>query len=864
MKKLVLIDGSSLVHRAFYALPPMITASGLHTNAVFGLAAMLIKLLTETRPDYIVAAFDKSRITFRTELFSDYKAHRKETPSELSEQFPLTHELLATMGIPVVELAGFEADDIIGTLAKKAEADGIETIIVTGDRDVLQLVDDKTSAWLTKKGISEMQKIDKTNIEQLFGMNAAGMIELKALMGDSSDNIPGVPGVGEKTALKLLHEYGDLDGVYEHIDLLKGKLRERLKDNKELAYLSRKLATINREITIDRSFDDLKSAPDLLKLEQFCDRLAFKSLKYKLLEFCQDGEPAAVEKPVMLAHVDYTHDSVANRLGTILEADRIAIYYQYSGKLPNCVCENIAIALENEVILISGVPECQRLLDSIVGKTKIATFDLKMLVHTAADVNWMAGIIDDVQLLAYVIEPSDGKMTLKRLAEQFIPEHSYAWSEAGLDTLAISARCIFEMLPRLLEVAENRSMSELYTELELPLAMVLADMEKLGICVDLAAAAQLQQEFAQRIDELTAEIYRLAEIDFNINSPKQLGEVLFERLLLPTAKKTKTGYSTDVEVLAGLQYLHPIIGQILEFRTIAKLNSTYLEAFKKLADPAIGRIHTTFNMTVTATGRLSSSEPNLQNIPVKTEIGRKIRRLFVPGAGFDYLLSADYSQIELRILAHLSGDETLVSAFKNNQDIHTITAAEVFNIPLAAVTAVVRSRAKAVNFGIVYGLSDYGLSKNIGVSRKDAASYIKQYFLRYPAIKLYIEKTICDARKSGYAETMYGRKRTLPDINSANYNLRSFAERTAMNTPVQGAAADIIKRAMLMVAKELRLRNLRSRMLLQVHDELVLEVVENERFEVELIVQTLMENAARLSVPLTVEVNCGKNWVEAK
>ncbi|MFA6074872.1 MAG: DNA polymerase I [Negativicutes bacterium] len=864
MKKLVLIDGSSLVHRAFYALPPMVTATGLHTNAVFGLASMLIKLLTETRPDYVVAAFDKSRITFRTDIFSDYKAHRKETPAELCSQFPLTHELLETMGIPVIELAGFEADDIIGTLAKKAENNDIETIIVTGDRDALQLVDNNTSAWLTKKGISEVQKIDITNIEQLFGVDARGVIELKALMGDSSDNIPGVPGVGEKTALKLLQEFGDLDGVYNNIDSLKGKLHERLADNKELAYLSKQLATIDTGIVIEQSFDDLKSTPDLQALEKFCDRLAFKSIKYKLLEFCKIGETAVTQQPPELIKVEYTLDSVDNRIDSILKSGRIAVYYQFSGKSPTYICEQLAVALENEVVLFSGRQECKRLIDTVAGKIDIATFDFKTMINVCANIQLASGLVDDVQLLAYVIEPSDGKMTLKRLTEQFLPERSYDWAGTGSEALAIAARCVYELLPIIKEAAGCRSVYKLYSELELPLSPVLAAMERCGICVDLLASAKLEQEFAMRLESLTSEIYRLAGIDFNINSPKQLGEVLFERLKLPTAKKNKTGYSTDVEVLLGLQAFHPVIELILEYRMLAKLNSTYLEAFKNLADPETGRIHTTFNQTVTATGRLSSSEPNLQNIPVKTEIGRKIRRLFVPGAGFDYLLSADYSQIELRILAHLSGDKTLIAAFKNNEDIHTITASEIFNIPLEAVTAMERSRAKAVNFGIVYGLSDYGLSKNIGVSRKVAASYIEQYFSRYPAVKQYIEKNIRDARQTGYAETIFGRKRTLPDINSSNYNLRSFAERTAMNTPVQGAAADIIKMAMLAVAKELRVRNLRSRMLLQVHDELVLEVIEDERFEVELIVQTLMENAACLAVPLTVEVNCGKNWVEAK
>ena len=864
MKKLVLLDGSSLVHRAFYALPPMTTTSGVHTNAVFGLASMLIKLLTDTRPDYVVAAFDKSRTTFRTEIYSDYKAHRKETPDDLRSQFPLTHELLEAMGIPVMELSGFEADDIIGTLAKTAENSNIETIIVTGDRDALQLVDNNTSTWLTKKGISELQKIDTTNIVELFGVDARGIVELKALMGDSSDNIPGVPGIGEKTALKLLQDYGSLDGVYLNIDSLKGKLRERLINNKELAYLSKELATIDREITIEQTFDELKATPDIEKLEKFCDRMAFKSMKYKLLEFCSTADqPVALLSPEF-SKVEYTIDKVDDRIESILGAGRIAVYYQNAGNMPCTVCQQLAVAWDKEVALFDGTGDCQKLLAAINGKIAVATFDLKTLMHIAGTQQLAKGMVDDVQLLAYVVEPADGKMTLKRLAEQFLPEQVFDWSAPEPDVLAISTRCIYELLPIIKVAAERRSVYNLYRDLELPLATVLAAMENCGICVDLAAAEKLEREFALRLETLTTEIYQLAGVEFNINSPKQLGETLFERLNLPTAKRTKTGYSTDFEVLQGLQALHPIIELVLEYRTLAKLNSTYLQAFRNLAQPETGRIHTSFNQTVTATGRLSSSDPNLQNIPIKTEIGRKIRRLFVPGAGFDYLLAADYSQIELRILAHLSGDATLIEAFRNNEDIHTITAAEVFNIPLAAVTSVERSRAKAVNFGIVYGLSDYGLAKNIAVTRKEAAKYIEQYFLRYPAVKLYIEKTIHDARKCGYAETIFGRKRTLPDINSANYNARSFAERTAMNTPVQGAAADIIKIAMLAVAKELQARNLVSRMLLQVHDELVLEVVENERFEVELIVQTLMENAASLAVPLTVQVSCGKNWVEAK
>lgn len=864
MKRLVLIDGSSLVHRAFYALPPMTTASGLHTNAVVGLAGMLIKLLSETTPDYVIAAFDKSRTTFRTQLYDKYKAHRKETPAELSEQFPLTHELLVAMGIPVVELAGFEADDIIGTLANKAELDGVETIIVTADRDALQLVDVNTVVWLTKKGISELQKVDTNNIEELFGVNAGGIIELKALMGDSSDNIPGVPGVGEKTALKLLQDWGSLDGVYDNIDSQKGKLRERLVENKELAYVSKRLATINTEIVFDKSFAEMKIEPDCAALENFCDRLSFKSIKYKLLEFCSRGAALPAQPAAENQIVEYVFGSAADYLDSFLTGEPVAFWYEYSGKVPHCCCEQLALARDNEVVLFSGRDECRSIIAATAETCKIVTFDLKMLMHLCDATILTAGNIDDVQLLAYVAEPSDGRMTMQRLVEQFLPETRYDWKAAGATALAIYARCIYELLPVLKQVVAERSVEKLYREMELPLVAVLASMENNGIRVDTEAAAVLQKEFSERISELTGEIYVLSGCEFNINSPKQLGEVLFENLKLPSAKKTKTGYSTDVEVLLGLQLAHPVVGKILEYRTLTKLNSTYLEAFRNLTDPATGRIHTCFNQTVTATGRLSSSEPNLQNIPVKTEIGRKIRRLFTPGSGYDYLLSADYSQIELRILAHLSGDETLIRAFKNNEDIHTITAAEVFNIPVNLVTNVERSRAKAVNFGIVYGLSDYGLAKGIGVSRKEAASYIENYFLRYPAVKKYVEKTICDARKTGYAETMFGRKRTLPDINSSNYNLRSFAERTAVNTPVQGAAADIIKRAMLTVQKELYERKLRSRMLLQVHDELVLEVLENERFEVELIVQTVMENAASLAVPLTVQINCGTNWEEAK
>ena len=861
MKKLLLIDGSSLVHRAFYALPPMNAPDGTPTNAVYGLASMLLRLLSETQPDYIVAAFDKSRITFRNEIFTEYKAHRKSTPEELSVQFPLVQQLLVLMGVTVVELAGYEADDIIGTYAHLAEVAGDQAIIVTGDRDALQLVSPTTEVWLTKKGISETCKVTADNISELFGVSAKGVIELKALMGDSSDNIPGVPGVGEKTALKLLQQYQSLDGVYAHQDEITGKLGERLRENQDIAYMSRKLATIDVHVEGLTEYQCPALQGNKRELDGFCERIALRALKNRLLEVVAGVEvPAAV---VTKRSVPYKSIHSISELQALHLAGQIALCYTCDSSEGLFGDTLIAIAAEQEVYLLRGSGQ-EEVLAALGAADAIIVCDAKRIMTQRAIEDY-ADKLEDIQLLAYVIDPDSGRSTLQQLQEHYLADWEYDWASSdAAGGIVTQVRALYDLMPELKRAAQTSGVWQLCTEVELPLCFVLAKMERVGIKVDLDKARLLQKEFSLRLVALTKEICAYAGQDFNINSPKQLGEVLFEKLNLPAAKKTKSGYSTDNEVLQSLQAAHPIVDCILEYRMLAKLNSTYLEAFKNMADPRDGRIHTTFNQNITATGRLSSSDPNLQNIPIKTQFGRMIRALFVPSVGYDYLLSADYSQIELRILAHLSNCQSLIQAFARNLDVHRVTAAEVFNTTPDEVTDSERQRAKAVNFGIVYGQSDYGLARGINVTRKEAGEYIRRYFERYHEVKEFIDKAIADARREGYSKTMFNRIRYIRDINSPNYNIRSFAERMAVNTPVQGAAADIIKIAMLAVDRQLRARALKSRVLLQVHDELVLEVTQDERFEVELLVQSTMENAAHLSVPLTVEVNCGSNWSTAK
>jgi DNA polymerase-1 len=869
--KFVIIDGSSLVHRAFYALPLLTTATGQYTNAVYGFTTMLIKLLADIKPDGVAVAFDKGRVTFRTESYAEYKAQRKPTPRELTEQFPLVQELLRAFGIAVLEEAGFEADDIIGTLACQAAKAGQEVMIVTGDRDALQLIGPATKVLLTRKGISEMALFDRDALYAQYGVTPEQITDLKGLMGDTSDNIPGVPGVGEKTATKLIAEFGSLENVLANVDKVAGaKLQEKLRDNAELALLSKKLATIECNMSLPDAPADYAVRPDVARVRELFAAFEFKSLLAKVGSIfpgaaAEEAEavPAAPAAAVIAAEAGAA-------MAAARKSGRLCCWAATAGAVPSVALQGLAVAAEDGCVYIPATaadwPEVLAVLaDASVAKV---THDAKALAHACLVAGAaLSGLAFDTQLAAYLLDPTASDYPLAALADKYLGQAT-GWSEKEWrdkpEFAVWAAARAGELWPLMAERLKADGLDKLYYELELPLVSVLAVMEHTGIKVDMDSLAAMACEIGRKIDQLLFEIYKIAGEEFNVNSTKQLGFILFEKLGLPVLKKTKTGYSTDAEVLEKLAGEHPLIDKLLEYRMLTKLKSTYLDAMPALVSPASGRVHTSFNQTVTATGRLSSSDPNLQNIPVRTEAGRKIRELFVPDDGYSILLSADYSQIELRILAHMAADDSLIEAFRQNRDIHTATAAEVFSVAENEVTPLLRSRAKAVNFGIVYGISDYGLSRDLGVGRKEAGEYINSYFARYPGVKRYIDDTVAEARAQGFVTTMFGRRRYLPEIASSNFNLRSFAERTAMNTPIQGTAADIIKKAMVEVYQRLATAGLKSRLLLQVHDELVLEVVAAEREQVTTIVREAMEQAASLSVPLVTDVKYGKNWAEAK
>ena len=862
--KFLVIDGSSLIHRAFFALPPLMTKQGLHTGAVYGLCNMLLKLLGDLQPAYMAVAFDKSRKTFRTELYADYKGQRKPTPSELSEQFPLAMKVLGTMGIPTLELDNYEADDIIGTFAVHAPED-VEVIIVTGDRDELQLVDTRTKVYYTKRGISDIQIFDEAEFAANYeGLVPKQLIELKGLMGDASDNIPGVPGVGPKTALKLIKEYGDVETVLENIDKVSGKaLKAKLADNKESALLSKKLATICTEAPVDTDIAKYALAPLREEARTLLQDLEFRNMYDRFASvlggaqhsFDLFGETIEQES-APTEHV--TLPAQAEQLFAALKACReaVPVAVTVSGQLPELYFSRAELLVEGKVYILDSFSSCWDKFDAWLADAdcKKLTVDSKELYKCCLCRKVQAqGLVDDVALAAYLADPGHNSYALADLSKRYLA----SMLPTDCENIALLAVQLREQLKEYEQLA-------LYEELELPLAPVLAKMELSGITPDMELLAQLNEDMTARIAQLEKQAMEQAGEEFNLKSPKQLGIILFERLQLPVIKKTKTGYSTDAKVLEALEGKHPLIATILEHRKLAKLQSTYLDGLKPLVNAKTGRIHTHFQQTVTVTGRLSSTDPNLQNIPTRTEEGKQIRRIFVPGAGYDYLMSCDYSQVELRILACIAQDELLLDAFRHGQDIHARTAAEVFGVPLAEVTHEMRSRAKAVNFGIVYGISDFGLAKQLDVGRKEAAGYIESYFARYTGVKKYMEDIVAKAREQGYVSTLMGRRRYLPDIRHSNFNLRSFAERTAINTPIQGTAADIMKKAMIDVERALEQAGCRSRILLQVHDELVLEVTEDERERVAELVRATMQAAASLEIPLLADVNFGKNWAETK
>ncbi len=870
-KRLMILDGSSLMFRAFYALPPLTAPGGEYTNAIFGFANMLIRMLADYAPDGMAVAFDKSRHTFRTELYPAYKGTRQATPAEFSSQVPLLAEMLAAWGIPFLEMDDYEADDIIGTLTAKAEAaGGYESLVVTGDRDALQLVSPATKVLFTRKGISDIVLFDEDAFQKKYGFAPIRLIDLKGLMGDASDNIPGVPGVGEKTATKLLLQFGSLEGVMEHLAEVPGKkLQEKLTVHRDQAALSKRLATIVRDAPVDFTPEDYVITPDREKLARFCDKYDLKAVRRGLAKLYPEEELtldlAAPEVTKLSVERLETAAAAEDFAAAAKAAGRLAFAGRYQGRVPHVTMTGAGLAAGERLAYADAQgpawPVIWRLLED--GSLRRETFDLKSFYHAGGS---PSPAFFDAGLAGYLLDPSLGAGSPERLRGAFAPDApplplpsdpaQRAAAEAGL-----AARLRDTMEPRLRELGLDR----LYAEIELPLVEVLADMERTGIYVDRERLRQQTEAAGHTIASLESDIYALAGHPFKINSPKQLSEVLFVELQLPGGKKTKSGgFSTNVEELERLREDHPIIEKILAYRLWTKLKSTYLDAIDGLIDPETGRVHTSFNQMVTATGRLSSSDPNLQNIPVRTEEGRAIRLLFGPGEGYDGLLSADYSQIELRILAHLSQDENFVGAFNRGEDIHTRTAAEVFGVAPEEVTPLLRRHAKAVNFGIVYGISDYGLSQGLGISRAEAGRYIESYFAKCRGVKAFIDKVVAEAHEKGCVTTMFGRRRDLPAIHSKNFQQRSLAERMAMNTPIQGSAADIIKLAMIRAWRGLREAGLKSRILLQVHDELVLEVTGDEAERAAAVVREAMENVTPLSVPLTVDVHQGANWAEAK
>ncbi len=992
----MVVDGNSILNRAFYGLQGaklLMTSSGLHTNAIYGFLNILNKYIEEEKPQYLCVAFDLKAPTFRHLEFEAYKANRKGMPEELAEQLPVMKEVLDAMGIVRLELEGFEADDILGTVSLCAEEKGMETIIITGDRDSLQLASELTRIKLpiTRAGRTETEEYDGKGVSDHYGVTPLQFIDVKGLMGDTSDNIPGVPGIGEKTALELIKRFGSIDAIYENINSIeKNGVRQKLADNRELAYISRRIATIDRKVPLPCDVDGFKRAGyDEAALYELFRKLEFKKLidKMGLKPSDQVSLPTRVSAPAMATETASAPTSAAETISAPASASAedlptsggkpekvtpVLVHIKDIEQLRECKNEikkagavellylmDKISAFENRLSLIafmtgSGEISCVRLSAKTAeklqtgvqsgmfdimpeaisvsssasrstilgtgneagGKSAVSDTDTSALCDTGtineteflaefgpvfADgsikktghdlkllmthLKWKGvafkGLAFDTMLAAYILNPSRNSYNLSEISGEYLEDlfvdvkelmgkgkNSVTYCDVDESRLfpAVIGHCsaISRLAPLFKDMIGQNAQENLYYDIELPLVEVLADMEYRGFKVRVEELKRFSHELDSKISALTAEIYKEAGEEFNINSPKQLGVILFDKLGLPVQKKTKTGYSTDVEVLEQLAPLHGIVAGILEYRQLVKLKSTYAEGMLSVVNPATGRIHSSFNQMVTATGRISSTEPNLQNIPVKLEMGREIRKVFVP-ENDDYLLSgADYSQIELRILAHITGDENMTAAFRNNEDIHTATAALVFNVPEQEVTSLMRSRAKAVNFGIVYGIGEFSLAKDLGISRYEAKEYIDNYLSKYSGVRTYMKETVEYGRENGYVSTMFNRRRYLPELKSSNFNLRSFGERVAMNMPIQGSAADIIKIAMVKVYRELASHNMKSGMILQVHDELIIETFKDEKDQVEKILKNSMENAAKLDVPLLVEVKSGYSWYETK
>ena len=865
----MVIDGNSLLHRAFYALPPLSNAAGQATGAVYGFLTMLFRLLEIERPDYLAVAFDRRAPTFRHRAYDGYKAHRPGMPDDLVTQLGLLKDSLRALRMPVVELDGYEADDLLGTLAARAERRDWQTVLVTGDRDALQLVSPKTVTLLTKKGITDVKRYDEAAVRQEYGLEPRQIIDLKGLMGDASDNIPGVPGVGEKTALKLVQQFGSLEEVLRDPGQAPGaRLQAALREHADLAALSKRLATIDCDAPVVVDLTELRlQEPDSPVVQDLFTRLEFRSLLRRLPG---SRESRAADAPPVTLRVECKVAGSPGELRTALEAlpgrGEIAWVLQQA-KDGSALGAGLATEPGRAVdVPAEGLRTAWEALAEVWAKSDLAKVchDAKpTLVRLLREGRPARGLAFDAAVAAYLLDSSRSTYRLTNLCREYglgdlpLPEEAppgYPWA-------GTAAAALHQLYPLLRERLQSDGLARLFDEVELPLVEVLAVMEHWGVRVEREGLDSMARELEGRIAALVQEIHGLAGLEFNVSSTRQLGEVLFGKLGLPVLKKTKTGPSTDSEVLEALAPQHEIVDKVLEYRTLVKLKSTYVDGLRGLIDPATGRVHTTFNQTVTATGRLSSTEPNLQNIPVRLEEGRRIRKVFAAAPGM-VLLTADYSQIELRVLAHIAADRNLQQAFLDGEDIHARTAGEIFDLPLGEVTRAQRAAAKAVNFGIVYGISDFGLSRNIGISRAQAKDYIESYLGRYPGVRAYMESTVAGARSAGYVRTLLGRRRYLPDINSRNRTLRQFAERMAINTPIQGSAADIIKVAMLNLHRRLVESESGARLILQVHDELILELPPESLREVADLVRREMEGAVQLTVPLVVDLKTGPNWYD--
>ena len=876
MNKLLLIDGNSIMNRAFYGIPDMTTNDGRHTNAIYGFLNIILKVIEEEQATHICVAFDIKKKTFRHEMYEAYKGTRKGMPEELHEQMPRIKKILQAMHIRIVEQEGFEADDLIGTLSKKGEREGFAVTILSGDRDLLQLATDTVLVRIpkTKHGKTEVEDYYAKNVVETYGVTPLIFIDMKGLMGDTSDNIPGVPGIGEKTAAKLLAEYGDLDGVYAAVDSMKAsRMKQNLIENKDLAYLSKTLATIKLDCPIpfefsEATYNDPFNAEaytlfEDLELKSFYKRFSVEKKEELTFETVLideiDGYNALLAKLQKAKEVSFawiTQDGEALGVAVCMDLEHVYLIRFMMFITEAMVADNL-LALSRDYQVQLACMHVKNLLSFLDFHEEDAVFDAGLAAYllqpnqSEYEYDTLAKVYLDVTL------PSEKEMLGKEKLGYFSFE-----DEKVQKWMAYQAIVPYKIKSVLREKLKETGMESLYDEMELPCLYALYEMEKNGIRVDGEALHQYGKKLRTRIEELTAEIHAMAGEEFNINSPKKLGEILFEKLGLKNGKKTKTGYSTSAEVLEKLTNAHPIIPRILEYRQLTKLNSTYAEGLAGYIR-ADGRIHGKFHQTVTVTGRISSADPNLQNIPTRMPLGREIRKVFIPEEG-SVFVDADYSQIELRVLAHMSGDAALIAAYQADEDIHAITASQVFDVPLDQVDSTLRRKAKAVNFGIVYGISSFGLGQDLDISRKEAEGYIEKYFATYGKVKEFLDRTVEDAKKNGYTVTMFGRRRPIPELASSNFMTRSFGERAAMNAPVQGTAADIIKIAMVRVNRRLKEEHLQSKLVLQIHDELI---IETKKEEVEIVQKLLVEemmHAAELSVPLLVDANVGNSWYDAK